>query len=192
VRGAATLVRGPLAVFLSLAACERIPDSVREAARSDAAPLIAADTAHPRPEAAAATAPPAKGGGKVEWVDAPIPTTDAAAVIRREVARAKASGRSVIVEIGASYCEPCQRFHAAATRGELDAAFPTLTVVSFSLDDEQTREAVAIAGYASSLIPLFALPKDDGTASGKQIQGSVHGTGSVDEITPRLRTLIAS
>jgi hypothetical protein len=188
-------VRGvvaPLVFVLSLAACERIPDSVREAARSDAATIVA-DPPKPAAAAAAPAAPPAPAkGGKLEWVDAPIPTTDAAAVIRRELSRAKASGRSLIVEIGASTCEPCQRFHAAATRGELDAAFPSLTVVSFSLDDEQTREAVAFAGYTSNLIPLFALPKDDGTASGKQIQGSVHGTGSVDEITPRLRTLIAS
>ena len=63
-----------------------------------------------------------------------------------------------------------------------DAAFPKLTILSFSLDDEDTREALAVAGYQSRLIPLFALPKDDGTPSGKQMEGSIHGTGSVDYI----------
>ena len=183
-----------VAAFVAMAACERVPDSVRERANAvDAAAATPVTVAPPvaQPRASASGSPPGVAG-KVEWVDAPAGTTDASAFVRTQLARAKASGRSVIVEIGASWCEPCKRFHAAATSGQLDAAFPTLTVVSFSLDDELEREALVVAGYNSKLIPLFALPKADGTASGKQIEGSIHGEGSPDEITPRLRALLSS
>ena len=114
---------------------------------------------------------------------------EVASVVRRELASAKSEGREVLVYVGATWCEPCQRFHESAARGELDAAFPRLTLVEFDLDRDGDR--LRAAGYASQFIPLFALPSADGRGTGKQIEGSVKGEGAVAEITPRLRGLLA-
>ncbi len=113
---------------------------------------------------------------------------DVAETVRREVVRAKADKRDVIVYVGATWCEPCQYFHNAAAAGELDGAFPGLRLVEFDLDRD--REALARAGYASKMIPLFAVPREDGSGSGEQIEGSIKGPGAVAQITPRLKELL--
>jgi hypothetical protein len=114
--------------------------------------------------------------------------SDAAKVVRDERARAQADGRDLVVYVGARWCEPCQRFHKAAQKGELDGALPDLTILEFDLDDD--RDRLAAAGYVSELIPLFALPGPDGRASAKKLEGSIKGDGAVANITPRLRALL--
>ncbi len=114
---------------------------------------------------------------------------DVAETVRREVVRAKADKRALLVYVGAKWCEPCQYFHDAAAAGQLDATFPGLRLVEFDLDRDE--EALERAGYSSRMIPLFALPRDDGSGSGEQIEGSIKGPGAVAQITPRLRELIA-
>jgi len=125
---------------------------------------------------------------KVEFLAAPA-TGDVAPIINNEQKRAAREGRKVLVYVGATWCEPCQRFHHAAADGKLDAAFPNLRFVEF--DSDRDGERLATAGYVSRFIPLFARPGSDGRASGRQIEGSVKGEGAVDEITPRLRQLLA-
>jgi thiol-disulfide isomerase/thioredoxin len=117
-------------------------------------------------------------------------STDVASTVKTAVAQAHAHGRTLLVYVGAKWCEPCQRFHHAVEQGELDAAFPHLSILGFDADHDV--EALGAAGYTSRLIPLFALPRDDGRASGKQIEGSVKGESAVSDITPRLRDLVAS
>lgn len=114
---------------------------------------------------------------------------EVAGVVRRELDSAKREGREVLVYVGATWCEPCQRFHESAARGELDDAFPRLTLVEFDLDRDGDR--LRAAGYGSQFIPLFALPSADGRGTGRQIEGSIKGQGAVAEITPRLRGLLA-
>ena len=102
---------------------------------------------------------------------------------------AAAERRTLVVYVGAAWCEPCQLFHHAAEQGELDATFPDLTFLEFDLDRD--RERLASAGYVSKYIPLFALPTAAGVASGKQIEGGIKGDGAVDFIVPRLRAMLA-
>jgi hypothetical protein len=109
--------------------------------------------------------------------------------VREELARAAADKRRLIVYVGATWCEPCQRFHHAAADGQLDATFPDLTLLEFDLDRDGER--LASAGYTSKYIPLFAVPREDGRASGKQIEGGIKGEGAVPYITPRLQGLLA-
>lgn len=129
--------------------------------------------------------PPAQA--KVEIVPA-ADSADVAAAVQRELARAKDDGRDLIVYVGAKWCEPCERFHDAALAGKLDEAFPKLRLIEF--DADRDGEALARAGYASKMIPLFAVPRADGTASGEQIEGSVKGEGAVRNISPRLASLV--
>lgn len=114
--------------------------------------------------------------------------TDAAKVVRDERDRAKSDGRDLVVYVGARWCEPCQYFHKAAAKGELDGEFPDLTLLEFDLDDD--RDRLTAAGYVGQYIPLFAMPAADGRASDKKFEGSVKGEGAVANIAPRLRSLL--
>jgi hypothetical protein len=132
----------------------------------------------PRPEPATS---------HVEIILAPE-NEDVKAAVVRELGRAKTDGRDLLVYVGATWCEPCQRFHDAAAAGELDRVFPTLRLLEFDLDRD--RDRLKQAGYGSKMIPLFALPREDGMGEGEQIEGSVKGAGAVKDITPRLRELL--
>lgn len=112
----------------------------------------------------------------------------ASQVVTRELERARHEGRQLLVYVGAGWCEPCRRFHAAAAAHQLDAAFPTLRLLEF--DADRDGERLQAAGYQSRLIPLFARPAADGRASGRQMEGSVKGDGAVAEMVPRLRALL--
>jgi thiol-disulfide isomerase/thioredoxin len=118
----------------------------------------------------------------------PAPTGDVKEIVQRELGRAKDEGRKLLVYVGATWCEPCQRFHEAARAGKVDALFPGLRLLEFDLDKD--RDRLEAAGYKSRMIPLFALPRADGVASGEQIEGSIKGPGAVDQIAPRLSALL--
>ena len=142
------------------------------------------DQAAPSASGAAAAQPPAH-----LRLTAPPPSGPVAAIVRDALAAAQAENRALVVYVGASWCEPCQRFHDAARRGELDSAFGRLTLLEF--DQDRDGERLAASGYASQYIPLFALPRADGFASGKQVEGAVKGDGAVAYLVPRLQALLA-
>jgi len=131
-------------------------------------------------------APPAPARG-VHFVAAPA-DGNVSALVAHARAEAEMHRRRLLVYVGARWCEPCQYFHRAAEAHALDGAFPDLTLLEFDLDRDAAR--LQSAGYTSQMIPLFAVPGPDGRASALHIEGSIHGAGSVDEITPRLRTLL--
>lgn len=137
-----------------------------------------------RKEVPAAAAP----DPHVRLVSAPE-AGDVEPVVREELARAAAERRRLVVYVGATWCEPCQRFHEAARGGHLDATFPDLTLLEFDQDCDGKR--LASAGYTSQYIPLFAVPAETGRASGNQVEGGIKGEGAVGYITPRLQELLA-
>ena len=109
--------------------------------------------------------------------------------IATAVADAQRGHYPVLVYVGATWCEPCQRFHAAALAGELDSIFVGAHLVEFDLDDD--KATLDKAGYSSTLIPLFCVPKPDGTASNRRIEGSIKGPEAVNQnLVPRLRALL--
>jgi thiol-disulfide isomerase/thioredoxin len=113
---------------------------------------------------------------------------DVALIVRSESAVAEQDGRKLIVYVGATWCEPCQRFHKAAQQGELDAEFPNLNILELDADDDHERAAAA--GYRSRLIPLFVRPGPDGRATARRFEGGVKGDGAVAQLAPRLKTLL--
>ena len=111
-----------------------------------------------------------------------------ASIVRVARDQAKADGRELLVYVGATWCEPCRHFHEAASRGDLDKVFPNLTLIEFDLDKD--RDRLRAAGYAMSMIPFFSVPKPDGTASDRNMEGSVKGERAVADMAPRLRALL--
>lgn len=153
-----------------------------------AAALSGCSREEPSPKAEPSTSAAAKVALPVETVSAPA-SGDVQEIVRSELTKAKGEGRRLVVYVGAVWCEPCQHFHDAAKAGKLDAAFPGLRLLEFDLDRDGDR--LAKAGYASKMIPLFALPRADGTASEHRMEGSIKGPRAVENITPRLQGLLA-
>ncbi len=110
--------------------------------------------------------------------------------VQTEMARAKADHRRLLVYVGATWCEPCRRFHDAAKAGQLDDTFGDLRLLEFDLDRD--RDRLAADGYHSDLIPLLALPGPDGKGNGRGMQGSIKGDGAVMQMRPRLQELLAA
>jgi thiol-disulfide isomerase/thioredoxin len=167
---------------LALGACDH--PSPSPSAQSSAS---AAQSASPQSATAQAAAQPAVKGPLIEW--APAPEGDVAALVKAELERAKKDGRTLLVYVGATWCEPCQRFHQAAEAGEITGDLPPLRMLEFDLDRDVER--LAAAGYGSRLIPLFAVPAPDGRGTDVRIEGSIKGSGAVSNIVPRLRSLLA-
>ena len=159
-------------LLVSLAACQRAA-VVQEAPVAPSPQPVAADVAQ-KPHMDLVSAP----------ADGPI-----AAYVLAELARAQADKRRVLVYVGATWCEPCRRFHDAAKAGELDDAFADLRLLEFDLDRD--RDRLAADGYRSEMIPLLALPGADGKGNGRGMQGSIKGEGAVAQMRPRLQELLA-
>ena len=114
---------------------------------------------------------------------------DVNGIVKKAREAAAANGRDLVVYVGAKWCEPCQRFHQAAERGELDEQFPNLTIIDFDVDED--RERLLTAGYESKFLPFFVVPDANGRATDKRFEGSVKGGGAVTNITPRLRQILS-
>jgi len=151
----------------------------RSRERTDAAPAASAQPSVAR--APRATRP--------YFVKAPERLEAAQPFVVEQVASATAAGERVLVYVGASWCEPCERFHEAVEHGELDDLLAGTRFVEF--DADRHTEALGEAGYAFRLIPVIALPNPDGSASGKQLSGSIKGPEAVHgNLVPRVRALL--
>lgn len=187
-----------LVLFSMLAAC-RTTDGSQDQQKDTPAP----DTAQPQktppptlPTRAAGndhpsfTIPdepplPNRPANAPKFIQAPD-TGDVPALVH--LAAIKAKGGELVVYVGATWCEPCQRFHHAVEHGDLDAKLAGWTFLQFDADRDHDR--LVAAGYHSHYIPLFVVPGPDGHASTKMIEGSITGPGSPDQITPRLLAMV--
>lgn len=110
-------------------------------------------------------------------------------LVQQHVEEADASGQRVLVYVGATWCQPCRRFHQALASGQLDAPLAGTKFVEFDWDRD--REELRQAGYDPKYIPLFSVPDQSGHASGRAIEGAVEGGGGLREtLVPRLLALL--
>jgi hypothetical protein len=168
-----------LVFCLALMGC-RTTDSIESdpAQRTDAAGA-----------SAPATVPGLTIGAKARGIElVAAPPGDVAALVRAGRVQAKAHGRTMLVYIGATWCEPCQRFHHAAEEGKLDDTFPTLSLLTFDADNDQQRLRASL--FAPGYLPYFGVPDEAGKGTSVALSGSIKGEGAVDNITPRLLELI--
>ena len=164
-----------------LAACTSAAEPTA-AEPTAAEPTAAERSAAEMPEAAA----PSPSTARIAFVEAD--GGDVFAQVASLVSRAHAEGRAPLVYVGATWCEPCQYFHAAALRGDLDGELPPLLLLEF--DRDRDGERLDAAGYSSRMIPLFVVPSEDGRPSDAHIEGSIHGPGSPAQIVPRLLAIL--
>ena len=172
--------------FIALVVASVIGFGCSKAESSSSAAPVTAEPASPTKTNGTGSDPPLVLARGIRFVKPG--SGEVSAVVRAERERAAADGRDVIVYVGAKWCEPCQRFHEAAKRGDLDADFPELTILEFDLDED--RDRLVEAGYSSKLIPLFVLPGADGRGTDRRFEGGVKGERAVANITPRLRKLL--
>ena len=143
-----------------------------------------------KPSATGAAAPTgAKSRAKPELTRRPKPQAPLEQFVQQHVEEADASGRRVLVYVGASWCEPCQRFHKALESGQLDEELAGTHFIEFDSDHDAAE--LRAAGYASKYIPLFSVPDQSGHASGRAIAGSIKGDDAVrTDLVPRLLALL--
>jgi len=140
----------------------------------------------PAPPKASAVAP---ATGRPYFVKAPEQLETAQPFLKEQLSSARAAGERVLVYVGASWCEPCERFHEAVEAGELDAMLAGTRFVEF--DADRHTEALGAAGYAFKMIPVIAQPNAEGVASGRQLTGSIKGPEAVHgNLVPRLKALL--
>lgn len=120
----------------------------------------------------------------------PAPDGDVPALVRAQAAASAAEGRRVLVYAGASWCEPCERFHQAADNGELDDLLGKVDLVVFDLDRDAQR--LQEGGYGSRMIPLLVVPDASGRGTDQRMEGSIKGDRAVDEMRPRLKALLGT
>jgi len=131
----------------------------------------------------------AKSRAKPQMARRPEPKAPLEQFVQQHVEEADASGQRVLVYVGATWCEPCKRFHKALESGQLDEALAGTKFIEFDSDRDATE--LRAAGYASQYIPLFSVPDQSGHASGRAIEGSVKGDGAVrEDLVPRLLALL--
>ncbi|WAS98578.1 TlpA family protein disulfide reductase [Nannocystis punicea] len=146
---------------------------------------LAGTLACAEPASPPAPAPPAKvEPAKPRLIAAPE-AGDLPTIVREEAAR---EGGTLVVSVGASWCEPCRVFHEAVQSGQLDERLAGVRFLEFDIDRDRAR--LEAAGYKSRFIPLFALPNAEGRASDKLISGGIKGPRAVEHIMARLGPLL--
>ncbi|MDP6946786.1 MAG: thioredoxin [Myxococcota bacterium] len=145
-----------------------------------------APVAVPAPVAPAPPAQAALPGPEIVMASSD-PATVQAQVVAALGAAARDS-RQLVVYVGATWCEPCRRFHDAIEAGRLDARLAGVRFLEF--DHDVHHDGLQAAGYLQRFVPLFAIPEADGSASARLHQGAVKGPGAVDFILPHLEALL--
>jgi thiol:disulfide interchange protein len=174
LKGAPALLAGLLLVTIALLGSCRRPASKSSKAGPMAVPSALAASNAPPPSFLRY---PRQSGALEPWV-------------QEQVELAEAAHLRVLVYVGASWCEPCQRFHQAVEHGELNGALNGLRFLEF--DQDQDAAALKTAGYIYQYIPVLALPDPDGRNHGKMISGSIKGARAVKEdLVPRLQALLS-
>ncbi len=98
--------------------------------------------------------------------------------------------RTLVVYVGAKWCEPCNYFSEAVRSKSLPAELGHLRFLKFDSDVDDTR--LQRAGYGGEMIPRFVIPAADGRGSDKRFEGSIKGPGAVENIVDKLGIVLPS
>ncbi len=111
-------------------------------------------------------------------------------IVLRELQRAERDGVKLLIYVGATWCEPCQVFHAAIEQGRLDKELGNVRFLE--LDHDRDAALLTDTSCISDMIPLFAVPTQDGRCSGRRSEGGVKGDAAVGYLTPKVKALLSA
>ncbi len=154
-------------VAISLVGCTRekerteplVPETSPSAMTAPSAPVTLARTPHAPSASSPATPPSAGPSVALHFASAPD-DLELGAFVRSERLRQKAAGRLFVLYVGAPWCPPCRRFHAAAHGGQLDSTLGRITLLE--LDADRDGDRLAALGYVLKNIPYFAVSGENG------------------------------
>jgi thiol-disulfide isomerase/thioredoxin len=159
------------------------------------APAPAAHRAEPTAQAAQRPEPAPRArrhepaAPQIIEVRLPADAPSAAQAIAAAHAEAAEAGATALVYVGATWCEPCKRFKALIEQGAFDEQLTDLRFLAF--DHDAHGDALKAAGYRWRFVPLFALPRPDGRATGRQFGGvSAKDADLRAELPPRIGALV--
>lgn len=89
-------------------------------------------------------------------------------VLKSEVAKAVALGRTPFVEVGATWCEPCQELKANLGDPRMIKAFAGTYIIRLDAD-QWSRDQRLPLGLASGYLPTFFAIDKTGKSTGKQL-----------------------
>lgn len=158
---------------LSLAACEASPATVTSGRATASGAASAASLA-----------------GKPEFVAVPEEVASGRELVKRELERAEKDQKKLVLYVGGQSCEPCRRFHEAVEVGKLDGELKGVRFLEFDIEEHGPLLADADMACSSKLVPLFALPTEDGTCSDRRTEGGIKGDRAVSFILPRLQAIL--
>lgn len=128
--------------------------------------------------------------GRPELVVVPEAVSSGREFVKQELARAKQDNKKLVIYVGGESCEPCRRFHEAVQAGKLDRELAGVRFLDFDIEEHGPLLADADMACTSKLVPLFALPTEDGTCSDRRTEGGIKGDRAVGFILPRLQAIL--
>ena len=157
-------------VAISFVACTRekertdplVPETSPSAMTAPSAPVTLARVPH-APSAPGPVTPPSAGPSVALHFTSAPDDLELGAFVRSERLRQKAASRLFVLYVGAPWCPPCRRFHAAAHGGQLDSTLSRITLLE--LDADRDGDRLATLGYMFKNIPYFAVPGENGKAT---------------------------
>jgi hypothetical protein len=104
---------------------------------------------------------------------------------------AKKRGLKLFVEIGASWCRPCQQLKKAiATRHPLIIdALKGADVIQLDLDEWEAQ--LQDAGLSSKAVPVFFALDEKGKPTGRTIDGGAWGADTPENMAPPLKAFFS-
>lgn len=133
---------------------------------------------------------PQRSTAKPEFVKVAFGEGTGRDFVKKELERAKSENRVIVIYVGASWCEPCQRFHKAVEEGSLDTELAGVRFLDFDHDEHAEQLSDSDTNCGSKLIPLFSRASEDGTCTDRRVEGGIKGKGAVGFILPKLLEIL--
>jgi thiol-disulfide isomerase/thioredoxin len=110
---------------------------------------------------------------------------DLTTLLAAEAKKAKAQSKKPFVEIGADWCGPCKELEASMTDARMIDAFEG--TYQIKLDQDAWEKQLKAAKLDSSAIPVFFELAEDGTPTGRKIDGGAWAENIPVNMAPPLK-----
>lgn len=147
--------------------------------------------------ASAQTAAPAREAATVKGGDTTVSVVDLVPkqgaqlqlLLKGEFAKAVAGGRTPFVELGATWCGPCNRLKASLGDKRMIDAFASTYIIRLDVDQwgGMTGGQLGALGFKSDGIPAFFPIDTAGKAIGPVITGGAWGDDIPENMAPPLK-----